>query len=317
MAFTMSLIESCVLLLLSKVENPKRIVSHKDLVIPLPHHPPFIMDHHLIKLMMTKMSKMKALLELALHLLLHVLILFHHLPTINKTLLLLLNKVTTFYSSDEQFYSTVNNKFMKNNGVCSRHLEKHLKEYLDTPKITIISPRKLFIDLTQDNDKTLSPQQQTSSPSAPSKTPSTKATSSSSIGSKLMSPNSSPFYSTSPPINDCLNLPNSPPLIVPPPPPTQDNESLDITLTLSPITPLDFQFNYPSPSIPSPPILGPPIPFNLLEAHGASCLCCLHNRTLIFSLRDELHYMFSFLEYLLFQPSPPNPFAPTTSSLVN
>ncbi|GJT51750.1 hypothetical protein Tco_0977907 [Tanacetum coccineum] len=190
------------------------------------------------------------------------------------------------------------------------------------PKITIIPPKQLFIDLTQDDGKTPSPQQQTSSPSAPnapSKTSSTKATTSLSIESKLNSPNFSPFYFTSPPTNTYLN---SPPLRAPPPPPKQDNDSLDITLTLSLITPLDFQFNSPSPSIPSPPILGHPIPFNLLEAHGASCLCCLHNRTLIFGLRDELHYMFSFLEYLLSQPSPPNTpppnsSAPTTSPPTN
>ncbi|GJX92337.1 hypothetical protein Tco_0345663 [Tanacetum coccineum] len=38
----------------------------------------------------------------------------------------------------------------------------------------------------------------------------------------------------------------------------------------------------------SPPIFGDPIPYNLLEAHRDSCLCCIHNRTLIFGLRDEL-----------------------------
>ncbi|GJU39617.1 hypothetical protein Tco_1192574 [Tanacetum coccineum] len=42
---------------------------------------------------------------------------------------------------------------------------------------------------------------------------------------------------------------------------------MDITLTLSPITPLDVQFNTPSPS---PPIFGHPIPWNLLKAHGDS-----------------------------------------------
>ncbi|GKF18139.1 zinc finger, CCHC-type containing protein [Tanacetum coccineum] len=40
---------------------------------------------------------------------------------------------------------------------------------------------------------------------------------------------------------------------------------MDITLTLSPIIPLDVQFNTPSSS---PPIVGHPIPWNLLEAHG-------------------------------------------------
>ncbi|GJZ58740.1 hypothetical protein Tco_0614556 [Tanacetum coccineum] len=77
----------------------------------------------------------------------------------------------------------------------------------------------------------------------------------------------------------------SPPLRVPPPPPTQESGSMDITLTLSPITPLDVHFNTPSPS---PPLFSHPIPWNLLEAHGDSCLCCIHNCTLIFGLRDEL-----------------------------
>ncbi|GJU47963.1 RNA-directed DNA polymerase, eukaryota [Tanacetum coccineum] len=68
-----------------------------------------------------------------------------------------------------------------------------------------------------------------------------------------------------------------PPPRVPPPPPTQESGSMDITLTLSPITSLDIQFNTPSPSIPSPPLFGHPISWNLLEAHGATCLCCIHN----------------------------------------
>ncbi|GJW18079.1 hypothetical protein Tco_0025515 [Tanacetum coccineum] len=51
----------------------------------------------------------------------------------------------------------------------------------------------------------------------------------------------------------------SPPPRVPPPPPTQESRSMDITLTLSPITLLDIQFNTPSP------LFGYPIPWNLLE----------------------------------------------------
>nr|GEY54599.1 hypothetical protein [Tanacetum cinerariifolium] len=90
---------------------------------------------------------------------------------------------------------------------------------------------------------------------------------------------------------------------VPLPPPTQENISMDITLTLSPITPLDVQFNTP---LPSPPIFGHPIPWNLLEAHGDSCLCCINNRTLFFGLRDELKCMFAHIEYMLSQPPPPN-----------
>ncbi|GJW35329.1 hypothetical protein Tco_0058249 [Tanacetum coccineum] len=166
------------------------------------------------------------------------------------------------------------------------------------PKINIIPPKQLFVDLTQDDTKTPSPKHQLSSPSAPnapSKTPSTKGTSSSSIDYTPKSPTSS----TSPSTNGYLNSPTSPPPRVPPPPPTQENASMDITLTLSPITSLDVKFDTPSPS---PPIFGHPIPWNLLEAHGDSCLCCIHNRTLIFGLRDELQYMFSYIEHMLSQP---------------
>ncbi|GKC17368.1 hypothetical protein Tco_1014150 [Tanacetum coccineum] len=124
------------------------------------------------------------------------------------------------------------------------------------PKINIIPPKQLFVDLTQDDTKTLSPKHQLSSPSAPNaplKTLSTKGTSSSSIDYTPKSPTSS----TSPSTNGYLNLPTSPPPIVPPSPLTQENTSIDITLTLSPITPLDVQFDTPSPSS---PISGHPIP---------------------------------------------------------
>ncbi|GJR90989.1 hypothetical protein Tco_0215000 [Tanacetum coccineum] len=136
------------------------------------------------------------------------------------------------------------------------------------PKINIIPPKQLFVDLTHDDTKTSLPTLQLSSPSAPnapSKTPSTKDTSSSSIDYIPKSPTSSTSLSP----NSYLNPPTSPPPRVSPPPPTQENASMDITLTLSPITPLDVQFDSPSPS---PPIVGHPIPWNLLEAHGDSCL---------------------------------------------
>ncbi|GJU33706.1 hypothetical protein Tco_1182060, partial [Tanacetum coccineum] len=100
-------------------------------------------------------------------------------------------------------------------------------------------------------------------PNAPSKTPSTKDTSSSLIDYIPKSPTSSTSLSP----NGYLNPPTSPPLRVSLPPPTQENASMDITLTLSPITSLDIQFDTPSPS---PPILGHHIPWNLLEAHGDS-----------------------------------------------
>ncbi|GJW01153.1 hypothetical protein Tco_1556404 [Tanacetum coccineum] len=65
----------------------------------------------------------------------------------------------------------------------------------------------------------------------------------------------SPTSSTSP--NGYLNPPTSSPPRVSLPYPTQENASMDITLTLSLITPLDVQFDTPSPS---PPIIEHPIP---------------------------------------------------------
>ncbi|GJV06295.1 hypothetical protein Tco_1343951 [Tanacetum coccineum] len=85
------------------------------------------------------------------------------------------------------------------------------------PKINIIPPKQLFVDLTQDDTKTLSPKLQLSSPSAPnapSKTPSTKDTSSSLIDYIPKSPTSSTSLS---PIG-YLNPPTSPPPRVSPPP---------------------------------------------------------------------------------------------------
>nr|GEW94560.1 hypothetical protein [Tanacetum cinerariifolium] len=105
-------------------------------------------------------------------------------------------------------------------------------------KINIIPPKQLFVGFTHDDSKTSSPKHQLSSPSAPnapSKTPSTKGTSSSSIDYTPKSPTSS----TSPSTNGNLNSPTSPPVRVPLPPLNQENASMDITLTLSPITPLD------------------------------------------------------------------------------
>nr|GEZ01406.1 hypothetical protein [Tanacetum cinerariifolium] len=166
------------------------------------------------------------------------------------------------------------------------------------PKFIIIPPKQLFIGLTQEDTTTLSPKFQVSSPSAPnapSKTPSIKDTSSSSIDYTPKSPT----LLSSPSANGYLNSPLSPSPRVPPPPSTQAPNSIEITLSLSPITPLDVYHNSP---LLSPPIIGHLIPWNLLEAHGDSCLCCIHNRTLIFGLRDEIQYMFSYIEHMLSQP---------------
>nr|GEY70086.1 hypothetical protein [Tanacetum cinerariifolium] len=105
------------------------------------------------------------------------------------------------------------------------------------PKINIIPPKQLLVDLTQDDTKTPSPKHQLPSPSAlnkPLKTPSTKDTSSFSIDYIPKSPTS-----TSPSTNGYLNPPTSPPPRVSPPPLIQESGPIDITLTLSPITSLD------------------------------------------------------------------------------
>ncbi|GJV52127.1 hypothetical protein Tco_1447868 [Tanacetum coccineum] len=103
------------------------------------------------------------------------------------------------------------------------------------PKITIIPSKQLFIDLTNEDTITPSPKLHESSPSAPnapSKTPSTKDTSSSSIDYTPKSPT----LSLSPSTNGYLNPSLSPPPRFPPPPPIQAPNSLEITLSLSPIT---------------------------------------------------------------------------------
>ncbi|GJZ77962.1 hypothetical protein Tco_0642634 [Tanacetum coccineum] len=180
-------------------------------------------------------------------------------------------------------------------------------------KLSIIPPRKLFVDLTQEDDDTYipSPIEKTSSrspPNAPSKTLLTNETSST-FGTTSSSFESRPYSSppssrntpspqpTNPFLNDILDaLPRTSNQL-----PLQSHPSLDITLSLSPTTPLDHMFESPSspPPPPQPPIMGHPIYFNILDYHGANCLCCFHNCNLIHSLRDEMHFMFSHIEYLL------------------
>ncbi|GJX37900.1 hypothetical protein Tco_0251203 [Tanacetum coccineum] len=131
-------------------------------------------------------------------------------------------------------------------------------------KLNIMPPKKLFVDLTKDDDNihTPSPIAKSSSPSpsnAPSKTPSTKETSST-IGTTLSSfeskPNYSLFSSRNTPSLQTTNYFLDNPLDAPPRPsnllPLQSHPFLDITLTLSPITLLDHMFETPSPSPPPP-----------------------------------------------------------------
>ncbi|GJR24182.1 hypothetical protein Tco_0972709 [Tanacetum coccineum] len=126
------------------------------------------------------------------------------------------------------------------------------------PRINIIPSKQLFINLTNYDTKTPSPNYQVLSPSSPNallKTPSTVATSSSSIDSKLKSPTSS----TSPSTNGYLTSTMCPSIRVPPPPPSQESGSMDITSLLLTNHSTDIPINTPSPSIPSPPLFGHPI----------------------------------------------------------
>ncbi|GJR87441.1 hypothetical protein Tco_0211452 [Tanacetum coccineum] len=141
------------------------------------------------------------------------------------------------------------------------------------PKINIIPPKQLFVDLTHDDTKTPSLTLQLSSPSAPnapSKKPSTNDTSSSSIDYILKSPTSSTSLSP----NGYLDLPTSPPLRVSSPPQTKENVSMASLLPFHQLPHLMSNLILHH-SHPSPPIVGHPIPWNLLEAHRDSCLCCI------------------------------------------
>ncbi|GKA65478.1 hypothetical protein Tco_0765185 [Tanacetum coccineum] len=177
-------------------------------------------------------------------------------------------------------------------------------------KLTIIPPRQLFVNISSDEEVTTTPSPTTTSssltpPNVPSKTPSTNQTSSSqdntssSFQSKLQISPSSSHEPTSPqPLNPLLeNILDVPPRPLNPQP-LQSLPSLDITLSLSPITPLENLSSPPSPSLPppQPPIMGHPLYYNY---HGSTCICCFHNRNLYLNLRDEMNIMFAHLEYLL------------------
>ncbi|GKC16118.1 hypothetical protein Tco_1012900 [Tanacetum coccineum] len=188
-------------------------------------------------------------------------------------------------------------------------------------KLTIISTRQLFVNISSDEDDTtttslITKSSSPSPPNAPSKTSSTKDTSStfgntsSLFESKPQSlpPSSNDTPSTQPSnlfLNDIMDVPPRPSNPIP----LQSHTSLDITLSLSPITPLDHILDTLSPQ--PPPLMCHPIYFNYHDYHGLTCLCCFHNRNLFFTLSDEMNLMFAHLECLLtsaiVSPSPPHP----------
>ncbi|GJW29134.1 hypothetical protein Tco_0046009 [Tanacetum coccineum] len=159
-------------------------------------------------------------------------------------------------------------------------------------KLTIIPPRQLFVNISIDKDVTTIPSHTTTSssltpPNAPSKTTSTNQTSSSqentsfSFHSKLqISPPSSNEPTSPHHLNPLLdNILNVPPRLLNPQP-VQSHPSLDITLSLSPITPLDHIYDTPSPPSPpqpQPPIMGHPLFNNYHDYYGSTCICFSHN----------------------------------------
>ncbi|GJW48624.1 hypothetical protein Tco_0080270 [Tanacetum coccineum] len=160
-------------------------------------------------------------------------------------------------------------------------------------------------DVTTTHSPTTTSSSLTSS-NAPSKTTSTnqilssQENTSSSFQSKLqISPQSSNEPTSPHHLNPLLdNISDVPPRHLNPQP-LQSHHSLDITLSLSPITPFDHIHDTPSPPSPpqpQPPIMGHPFYYNY---HGSTCICCFHNRTLLLTLRDEINIMFAHLEYLL------------------
>ncbi|GJU58163.1 hypothetical protein Tco_1235929 [Tanacetum coccineum] len=125
--------------------------------------------------------------------------------------------------------------------------------------------------------------------------------------------NSLPISPPNSPIFDTTSLPPSPnssnptSSSLPPQISTQNHSenklhellpSLDIALSLSPITPLENLSSPPSPSPPPPQplIMRHPLYYNY---HGSTCICCFHNCNHHLNLRDEMNIMFAHLEYLL------------------
>ncbi|GJS06009.1 retrovirus-related pol polyprotein from transposon TNT 1-94 [Tanacetum coccineum] len=81
--------------------------------------------------------------------------------------------------------------------------------------------------------------------------------------------------------------------------PTMLQSSLDITLSLSPITPLDHIHDTPSPPSPpqpQPPIIGHPLFYNYHDYHGSTCIFYLVSSDLILSSSSHLSSLSSARE---------------------
>nr|GFA78308.1 hypothetical protein [Tanacetum cinerariifolium] len=180
-------------------------------------------------------------------------------------------------------------------------------------KVTIIPLRQLFVNISSDEDVTTTPSPTTTFSSlTPPNAPSTTSTNQTSSSQENTSTSFQLKLQISPP---SLNEPNSLHPLNPlldnildvslgplNPQPIQSHPSLDITLSLSPITPLDHIYDTLSPLSlphPQPPIMGHPLYYNYNDYHRSNCICYFHNQTLFLTLRDEINIMFAHLEYLL------------------
>nr|GEW58459.1 hypothetical protein [Tanacetum cinerariifolium] len=206
--------------------RPKKIVAREEVVIP-PPPPPSINHLYLISMMMMMLMMMESMKG----------------PRVQPYFLLFLS-------------SSSNNSTMNSTKAFSYNPSKKIK-------LTIIPPRQLFVNISSDEDVTTTPSSTITSSSptplnAPSKTTSTNQTSSSqentstSFQLKLqISPPSSNELTSPHPLNHLLdNISDVPPRPLNPQP-LQSHHSLNITLSLSPITPLGHIHDTSSP--PSPP----------------------------------------------------------------
>ncbi|GJT95714.1 hypothetical protein Tco_1091232 [Tanacetum coccineum] len=168
-------------------------------------------------------------------------------------------------------------------------------------KLTIIPQKQLFVDLINNDENLTTPSPTITSsslnpPNAPSKTPSTNQTSSSqentssSFQSKLqVSPPSSNEPTSPQPLNPLLDNISDVPPRPSNPQPLKSHPSLDITLSLSPITPLDHILDTPSPPShndnPSTTSYGHLCLLKtIMTIAWSTCLFCFHNAIVSFLL---------------------------------
>ncbi|GKA13880.1 hypothetical protein Tco_0693526 [Tanacetum coccineum] len=272
------MIVSCILLPLNKSERLKRIIAREEVAPPLPLHPPSVNHPPLISTNDgngegTSRASTPSPTQFVNSLTNEVPRVFSNPPNIDPNMKAFYTRQTEILNRklqlrDEKCSGKVNREghqeFMEEEEKLNNYLHHalhhlhHISLYLlytsmastqassSNPskklKLTIITPRQLFMDLTSEEDDTTTPSPITKSsspspPNAPSKTPSTKDTSStcgttsSSFESKPQSSppsfNDTPFPQPSNPfINDIMDVPPRPSNPIP----LQSHPSLNVTL---------------------------------------------------------------------------------------